>query len=60
MIPATLNGDGRNQRCRTFCQLVEMLRHGIGFWSTLAAYCMLTLILYLATIWTLGKSETTL
>jgi hypothetical protein len=39
---------------------LEMLRHGIGFWSTLAACCMLTLILYLATIWTLGKSETTL
>ena len=38
-----------------FLLMPAMLRHGIGFWQTLAACCMLTFILYLATIWTLGK-----
>jgi hypothetical protein len=32
-----------------------MLRHGIGFWVALAACCALTFVLYLATIWVLGK-----
>ena len=37
-----------------------MLRHGIGFWSTLAACCALTFVLYLGTIWTLRKFGLTL
>jgi hypothetical protein len=37
-----------------------MLRHGIGFWPTLFACCVLTFILYLGTIWTLGKFGMTL
>jgi hypothetical protein len=43
-----------------FLLMPALLRHGIGFWSTLAACCMLTFVLYLGTIWTLGKYEMTL
>jgi hypothetical protein len=43
-----------------FLLLPAMLRHGIGFWSTLAACCMVTFVLYLGTIWTLGKFGMTL
>jgi hypothetical protein len=38
-----------------FLVMPAMLRHGIGFWPTLAACCLLTLGLYLVTIWMLGK-----
>jgi len=43
-----------------FLLMPTMLRHGIGFWSTLAVCCVLTFVLYLATIWTLGKFGITL
>jgi hypothetical protein len=38
-----------------FVVMPAMLRHGIDFWPTLAACCVLTFALYLATIWMLGK-----
>jgi len=43
-----------------FLLMPALLRHGIGFWSTLAACCVLTFVLYLGTIWTLGKFGMTL
>ena len=43
-----------------FLVMPAMLRHGIGFWPTLATCCTLTFLLYLATIWTLGKFGITL
>jgi hypothetical protein len=38
-----------------FLVMPAMLRGGIGFWPTLAVCCALTFVLYLATVWTLGK-----
>jgi hypothetical protein len=38
-----------------FLLLPAMLRHGVNFWATLAACCVLTFALYLATIWILAK-----
>ena len=38
-----------------FLVMPAMLRGGIGFWPTLAGCCALTFVLYLATLWTLGK-----
>ncbi len=38
-----------------FLVMPAMLRHGINFWTTLAACCVLTFLLYLAMIWALGK-----
>ncbi len=32
-----------------------MLRHGIGFWVALALSCVLTMVLYLVTVWVLPK-----
>jgi hypothetical protein len=32
-----------------------MLRHGIGFWLALALSCVLTMLLYLGTVWVLPK-----
>jgi hypothetical protein len=43
-----------------FLVMPAMLRHGIGFWPTLATSCALTFVLYLATIWTLQKFGITL
>lgn len=43
-----------------FPLMPAILRHGIGFWPTLFACCVLTFILYLGTIWTLGKFGMTL
>ena len=43
-----------------FLMMPTMLRHGIGFWPTLATCCALTLALYLVTIWALGKFGITL
>ena len=43
-----------------FLLMPALLRHGIGFWSTLATCCVLTFVLYLGTIWTLGKFGMTL
>jgi hypothetical protein len=43
-----------------FLVMPAMLRHGIGFWVTLAACCALTFALYLCTIWVLGKFGVTL
>jgi hypothetical protein len=37
-----------------------MLRQGISFWTVLAACCALTFVLYLGTIWLLGKFGVTL
>lgn len=38
-----------------FLVMPAMLRHGINFWATLAVCCLLTFLLYLATIWVLRK-----
>jgi hypothetical protein len=38
-----------------FLVLPAMLRAGVGFWVTLAVCCALTFVLYLATVWILGK-----
>lgn len=38
-----------------FLVMPAMLRGGFNFWLTLAACCALTFVLYLATIWVLGK-----
>jgi hypothetical protein len=43
-----------------FLLMPAMLRHGIGFWPTLAACCALTFVLHLGTIWALGKFGVTL
>lgn len=43
-----------------FLVMPAMLRHGIGFWVTLAACCALTFVLYLCTIWVLEKFGVTL
>ena len=38
-----------------FLIMPAMLRSGIGFWIALAACCALTFVLYLVTVWVLGK-----
>jgi hypothetical protein len=38
-----------------FLIMPAMLRHGTGFWTALAACCALTFVLYLVTVWVLGK-----
>jgi hypothetical protein len=38
-----------------FLVMPAMLRHGNGFWMTLTACCALTFVLYLGTVWVLGK-----
>jgi hypothetical protein len=38
-----------------FLLLPLLLRHGLGFWPALAAGCALTVVLYLVTVWILGK-----
>jgi len=38
-----------------FLVMPAMLRHGIGFWVTLAACCLLTFVFYIGTIWILEK-----
>lgn len=38
-----------------FLVMPAMLRSGFGFWPTLAACCALTVVLYLITVWVLGK-----
>jgi len=38
-----------------FLLLPALLRHGVGFWPTLAACCALTFVLYLLTAWGLSK-----
>jgi hypothetical protein len=38
-----------------FLLMPVMLRHGVGFWVTLATGCALTFVLYLATVWALEK-----
>ena len=38
-----------------FLAFPAMLRHGVGFWLALALSCLLTMALYLATIWVLPK-----
>ena len=43
-----------------FLVMPAMLRHGNGFWITLAACCALTFVLYLGTVWVLGKLDVTL
>lgn len=43
-----------------FLVMPAMLRHGIGFWVTLTTCCALTFVLYLCTIWILGKFGVTL
>src|SRR5689334_15174035 len=43
-----------------FLLIPALLRHGIGFWPALAAGCVLTIALYLLTIWTLAKFGVTL
>jgi len=43
-----------------FLVMPAMLRHGNGFWVTLAAGCGLTFVLYLGTVWVLDKFDVTL
>jgi hypothetical protein len=43
-----------------FLVMPAMLRHGNGFWVTLAVCCVLTFALYLGTIWVLAKFGMTL
>jgi hypothetical protein len=38
-----------------FLVLPALLRHGVGFWAALAASCVLTVGLYLLTVWLLPK-----
>jgi hypothetical protein len=38
-----------------FLLMPLLLRHGVGFWLTLAAGCALTIVLYLATVWVMDK-----
>ena len=38
-----------------FLVMPALLRAGYGFWPTLAVCCALTFLLYLATVWVLGK-----
>ena len=38
-----------------FLVLPAMLRAGVGFWPSMATGCVLTIVLYFATIWTLAK-----
>lgn len=38
-----------------FLVLPAMLRAGVGFWPSLAASCVLTMVLYLVTAWALTK-----
>jgi hypothetical protein len=38
-----------------FLVLPAMLRAGVGFWSSMGVGCVLTIVLYLATVWALAK-----
>ncbi|MGB8399317.1 DUF3147 family protein [Bradyrhizobium sp.] len=38
-----------------FLVLPAMLRAGVGFWSSLGAGCILTIVLYFVTSWALAK-----
>lgn len=38
-----------------FLVLPAMLRAGLGFWPSLGMSCVLTIVLYLATVWALAK-----
>jgi hypothetical protein len=38
-----------------FLVLPAMLRHGVGFWISLATVCAMTVALYLLTLWLLPK-----
>ena len=38
-----------------FLAMPAMLRSGVGFWPSLAASCVLTVVLYLITAWALAK-----
>ena len=38
-----------------FLVFPAMLRAGVGFWSSLGAGCVLTIVLYLVTTWALAK-----
>jgi len=43
-----------------FLVIPLLLRHGAGFWPALAAGCVLTVLLYLVTVWGLAKFGVTL
>jgi hypothetical protein len=38
-----------------FLALPAMLRAGVGFWPSMAASCVLTMVLYLITAWALSR-----
>jgi hypothetical protein len=38
-----------------FLVLPALLRGGMGFWTSLGLSCLVTLLLYAAMVWTLGK-----
>jgi hypothetical protein len=38
-----------------FLLIPALLRHGIGFWLSLAAGCALTVLLYAGTVWVSGR-----
>lgn len=40
-----------------FLLMPALLRAGVNFWLTLAACCALTFVLYLVTVWLLGKFD---
>ncbi len=39
-----------------FLLMPALLRHGVGFWPSLAAGCVLTVVLYAITAWLLAKA----
>mgnify|MGYP000639804735 CR=1 FL=1 len=38
-----------------FLVLPMLLRNGVGFWPALASSCVMTFILYLITVWVVGR-----
>ena len=43
-----------------FIAMPALLRSGVGFWTSLAAACLLTIILYAVAMWLLPKFGVTL
>jgi hypothetical protein len=43
-----------------FLVLPVLLRSGAGFWASLGLSCLVTVLLYAAMVWTLGKLGVTL
>jgi hypothetical protein len=43
-----------------FLVLPALLRGGMGFWAALGLSCLMTIVLYAATVWALGRVGVTL